>query len=115
MIAAAVTAPAPEVSLPGPAEAAWEATLTLPPDVPAAAMEEEVPAPPATAAGTVDMAAGWYTTHGEGASARQGGPYSWEELVGCARDGRLAEGDLVWHESYAGWVPPAQVPGLKSM
>ena len=63
----------------------------------------------------VDMAAGWYMSRGEGASAWQGGPYSWAELVGYARDGRLADGDFVWHEAYGSWMSPAQVPGLKGV
>jgi hypothetical protein len=51
-------------------------------------------------------------SRGEGASAWQGGPYSWGELVGYAREGRLGAGDFVWHDGYADWVSPSQVPGL---
>ena len=104
MISAAPNAAEP-AAVPQVAE---PAQVELAPVVPAA--EPISPAPAA-----VDMTAGWYMSRGEGASAWQGGPYSWAELVGYARDGRLADGDFVWHEAYGSWMSPAQVPGLKGV
>ena len=109
--AAAGGAPAPEPLAATLIAEPWEAQSAGAPG-PAVVTEEAAPAASATAAGALDMATGWYMSRGEGASAWQGGPYAWEELVGFARDGRLAEGDLVWHEGYPAWVSPAEVPGL---
>jgi len=91
--------------------AAWETPPASAPDA-AAVAAEAAPLATAAAAGATDMTVGWFMSRGEGASAWQGGPYSWAELAGFARDARLAAGDLVWHEGYAGWVSPAEVPGL---
>ena len=114
-------APAPDVlattqvAEPWQAPAAtWESPAAATPE--AAVAEEAAPATDAAAAaaaaGATDMSTGWFMSRGEGATAWQGGPYSWEELVGFALEGRLGAEDLVWHEGYAGWVSPAQVPGL---
>ena len=78
----------------------------------APAAEESAPAATAATPGPTDMTVGWYMSRGEGASAWQGGPYTWEELVGYARERRLEAGDFVWHDGYAGWVSPSEVPGL---
>ena len=61
------------------------------------------------AASTAD---GWYAGRGNGSAGWKGGPYTWEELVTYAREGRIASTDLVWHESLPEWIPAASVPGL---
>ena len=60
--------------------------------------------------GSEAMAEGWYVGRSE--SDWRGGPYSWDELVSYAREGRIAADDLVWHESCSDWVAPENVPGL---
>ncbi len=123
VVAEGVVAATPEVATPQPADEAWEeppavtpaSTPAEPASVPDLAVTASVTlaAEPDPSPAAVDMAAGWYMSRGAGGSAWQGGPYSWEELVGYARDGRLVDGDLVWHAAYGDWVAPAQVPGLR--
>jgi Mg-chelatase subunit ChlD len=42
------------------------------------------------------------------------GPFSWEQLQGLARDGRLLPSDLTAHEGGAQWLPAAAIAGLFS-
>jgi hypothetical protein len=57
-------------------------------------------------------AEGWYVGRKDAASEWKGGPYTWAQLVAYAAEGRLAPGDLVWHESLPDWVLAESVPGL---
>lgn len=50
----------------------------------------------------------WYYLRG----GAQLGPVSWEDLVGAARTGNVAPGDMVWTEGMAQWQPAASIPGL---
>ncbi|HEX4966615.1 MAG TPA: GYF domain-containing protein [Thermoanaerobaculia bacterium] len=50
----------------------------------------------------------WYYRRGEA----QLGPVSWEDLVGAARAGNLASGDLVWTDGMAQWQAASSIPGL---
>ena len=57
---------------------------------------------------------GWQVRKLHDTTGWQGGPYTWEQLVGYCREGRVAPLDPVWHPSLAGWVPAQNVPGLFS-
>lgn len=60
----------------------------------------------------MDTANGWYVRGHDGTAEWQNGPYDWTELVGFARDGRLARHNLVWHAARPEWSPAESVPGL---
>ena len=55
---------------------------------------------------------GWHVGRADAASEWQGGPYTWEQLVGFAREGRLSATDLVWHPTMLEWAQAGEVPGL---
>ncbi|MBN2405115.1 MAG: S8 family serine peptidase [Coriobacteriia bacterium] len=57
---------------------------------------------------------GWQVRKVNDPSGWQGGPYTWEDLVSYAREGRIAALDPVWHPSLDGWVPAQNIPGLFS-
>ncbi len=59
-----------------------------------------------------DTSTGWYVRGTDGQQEWQQGPYSWAELVGYARDGRLQPHNTVWHASVNDWVLASTVPGL---
>jgi hypothetical protein len=59
-----------------------------------------------------NMATGWHVGRQDGASEWKGGPYSWEQLVGFAQEGRLQANDYVWHETMAEWAPASTIAGL---
>ncbi len=54
------------------------------------------------------MSAGWFMQR----EGNEYGPYSWEELQGFARDGRIQKDDMVKSEQMAEWARAAGVPGL---
>jgi len=58
------------------------------------------------------MGEGWHVGRKGGGSEWQGGPYTWQQLVDFAREGRLTPADLVWHPSMPEWLPAQQIPGL---
>jgi len=58
------------------------------------------------------MVSGWYYAQREGSAAQQFGPVSWEALLSLARAGTLGPEDLVWHETFADWLPASQIAGL---
>lgn len=60
----------------------------------------------------METASGWYVRGHDGTAEWQNGPYTWAELVGFARDGRLARHNLVWHAARPEWAPAESVPGL---
>ena len=70
-----------------------------------------LPAPPAQPE-PPDTSQGWHAGRDDQASGWKGGPYTWEQLVTYAREGRITPGDLVWHESLPDWIPAGSVPGL---
>ncbi len=59
-----------------------------------------------------NMTVGWHVGRQDGTSEWKGGPYTWEELVAFAREGRLQADDYIWHETMAAWVPAATIAGL---
>jgi hypothetical protein len=54
------------------------------------------------------MSANWFVLSGE----QQLGPYTGEQLVQFAQEGRVAAETMVWAEGMAEWVTASQVPGL---
>lgn len=58
------------------------------------------------------MSEGWHVGRKGGGSEWQGGPYTWQQLVDFATEGRLTPADLVWHPSMPEWLPSEQIPGL---
>jgi len=55
---------------------------------------------------------GWHVGRQGGSGEWKGGPYSWAQLVGFAREGRLTPDDLVWHPTMPEWLPARSIPGL---
>jgi len=58
------------------------------------------------------MDAGWHVGRQDGTSEWKGGPYSWQQLVAFAQEGRLQSNDYVWHETMAEWAPAGTIAGL---
>lgn len=54
------------------------------------------------------MSANWFVLSGD----QQLGPYTGEQLVQFAQEGRVAAETMVWAEGMAEWVMASQVPGL---
>jgi len=54
------------------------------------------------------MSGSWYVS----SEGQQLGPYTGEQLVQFAQEGRIATDTLVWAEGMADWLPAAQIPGL---
>lgn len=59
-----------------------------------------------------NMEAGWHVGRQDGSSEWKGGPYTWEQLVAFAREGRLQANDYVWHETMSEWAPASTIAGL---
>lgn len=54
------------------------------------------------------MSAQWYLSQ----EGQQYGPYTDEQLVGFAREGRIVRESMLWAEGMADWLPAGQVEGL---
>lgn len=54
------------------------------------------------------MSAQWYVSN----DGQQLGPYSGEDMVKFAQEGRLAAETMVWADGMAEWLPASQVEGL---
>ncbi len=62
--------------------------------------------------GLEQVATGWYFKRHDDATDAKGGPYTWEQMTSFAAQGVLAPIDLVWHQTFPGWVPAHDVAGL---
>lgn len=58
------------------------------------------------------MESGWHVGRQDDASEWKGGPYTWDQLVAFAVEGRLQASDYVWHETMTEWVPAGTIAGL---
>ncbi len=61
---------------------------------------------------TPSTSSGWHVRKANDASGWEGGPYSWEELVAYAREGRIQPADPVWHPQLPSWTTASAIPGL---
>lgn len=65
-------------------------------------------APLHEAAATAQSTPAWHLSRG----GESYGPYSWEEMLDFARDGRLQHDDLVWNNDMDAWTKAAEVREL---
>lgn len=63
---------------------------------------------------TSDTSTGWQVRKLNDPTGWQGGPYTWDQLVGYCREGRVMPLDPIWHPSLPAWVPAQNIPGLFS-
>lgn len=58
------------------------------------------------------LESGWHVGRQDDESEWKGGPYTWDQLVAFAVEGRLQANDYVWHETMTEWVPAGTIAGL---
>lgn len=81
-----------------------------PPPAESKAIPVEIPSYPASdpvaSAGEVPVT--WFLNRG----GESYGPYSWEEMLSFAAEGRIEPHDLVWNREMTGWAPARDIGGL---